>query len=74
VGLPCWLSRKDSTCNAGASDSLRGEDSVPEWERCPGERNGNPFQYSYLGIPMDRGDWQATYSPWDCKVSDTDTT
>ena len=28
--------------------------------RSPGERNGNPFQYSCLGNPMDRGAWQAT--------------
>ena len=27
--------------------------------RFPGEGNGNPLQYSYLGNPMDRGDWQA---------------
>ena len=26
----------------------------------PGEGNGNPFQYSCLGNPMDRGAWQAT--------------
>ena len=25
----------------------------------PGEGNGNPFQYSYLENPMDRGVWQA---------------
>ena len=25
-----------------------------------GEENGNPFQYSCLGNPMDRGVWQAT--------------
>ena len=25
-----------------------------------GEANGNPFQYSCPGNPMDRGDWQAT--------------
>ena len=28
--------------------------------RSPGERNGNPLQYSCLGNPMDRGAWQAT--------------
>ena len=28
--------------------------------RSPGEGNGNPLQYSCLGNPMDRGDWQAT--------------
>ena len=34
--------------------------SVPESERCPGEGNGNPLQYSYLGNAMDREAWQAT--------------
>jgi len=24
------------------------------------EGNGNPLKYSYLGNPMDKGDWQAT--------------
>ena len=28
--------------------------------RSPGEKNGNPFQYSYLGNSMDREAWQAT--------------
>ena len=27
---------------------------------CPGERNGNPLQYSCLENTMDRGVWQAT--------------
>ena len=26
----------------------------------PGEGNGNPFEYSCLEKPMDRGAWQAT--------------
>ena len=26
----------------------------------PGGGNGNPLQYSCLGNPMERGDWQAT--------------
>ena len=30
----------------------------------PGEGNGHPLQYSCLGNPMDRGAWQAIYSPW----------
>ena len=33
--------------------------SVPGSGRSPGERNGNPLQYSYLKNPMDRGAWQA---------------
>ena len=28
--------------------------------RSPGEGNGNPLQYSYLGNPMERGAWRAT--------------
>ena len=34
--------------------------SIPASGRSPGERNHNPLQYSCLGNPMDRGDWQAT--------------
>ena len=28
---------------------------IPGSERSPGEKNGNPLQYSGLGNPMDRG-------------------
>ena len=28
--------------------------------KIPWRRNGNPLQYSCLGIPMDRGAWWAT--------------
>ena len=54
VGLPWWLSSKESTCNAGDTDSTPG--SV----RAPAEENGNPFSYSCLENPMDRGAWWAT--------------
>ena len=33
--------------------------SILDWEESPGERNGNPLQYSYLGNPNDRGSWWA---------------
>ena len=33
---------------------------IPGSGRSPGEGNGNPLQYSYLGNPMGRGTWQAT--------------
>ena len=33
---------------------------IPELGRSPGEGNGNPLQYSYLGNPMARGAWLAT--------------
>ena len=49
-----WFSGKESACNAG--DTV----SVPGSGRFPGEGNGNPFQYSYLGNFMDRGAWWAT--------------
>ena len=37
-----------------------GAGSIPGWGRSPGEGNGNPFQYSCLRNPMDRGAWLAT--------------
>ena len=39
--------------------NARGADSIPGLGRSPGEGNGNPLQYSYLGNTMDRGAWQA---------------
>ena len=44
---------KNPTANAG-DGSL-----IPGLGRSPGEANGNPFQYSCLGYPMDRGAWWA---------------
>ena len=34
--------------------------SIPGSGRSSGEGHGNPFQYSCLENPMDRGAWQAT--------------
>jgi len=34
--------------------------SIPGLGKCPGEGNGNPFQYSCLKNSMDRGAWQTT--------------
>ena len=56
-GLPQWLSSKESTHNAGAS---RDVTSIHGSRRSPGEGHGNPFQYSCLENPMDRGAWRAT--------------
>ena len=39
---------------ADAGDA-REVGSIPGWERSPGGGNGNPFQYSCLENPMDRG-------------------
>ena len=44
---------RESACNAGDVGS------VPGSGRSSGEGSGNPFQYSCLGNPMDRGAWQA---------------
>ena len=47
-----WLSNKASACQAGDAGDMG---SIPELGRSLGEGNGNPFQYSCLGNPMDRG-------------------
>ena len=39
--------------------------SIPVSARSPGGGNGNPFQYSGLGNPMDR--ILVGYNPWGCK-------
>ena len=48
---------KNQTASAGDS---RDMGSIPGLGRSPGEGNGNPFQYSCLENPMDRGAWPAT--------------
>ena len=50
LGLPSWLSGKESACQSRSHGSGRS----------PGGGNGNPLQYSCLGNPMERGTWQAT--------------
>ena len=45
---------KNLSANAGDMGS------IPGLGRSLGEGNGNSFQYSCLGNPMDRGSWQAT--------------
>ena len=53
---------KNLPANAGDAGWIRRSG------RSPGIGNGNTLQYSYLGNPMDRGAWQATYNPWGCKI------
>ena len=53
IGFPDGSDGKES-CNPGDPDLIPGSG------RSPGEGNGNPLQYSYLGNPIDRGMWQAT--------------
>ena len=37
---------------------VRDSGLIPGLGRSSGEGNGNPFQYSCLGNPVDRGAWQ----------------
>ena len=53
-GFPGGSDSKESVCNAGDLGS------IPGLRRFPGERNGNPLQYSCLENSMDSGAWQAT--------------
>ena len=50
--LPDGSVVKNSLANAGNLGMLPGSG------RSPGEGNGNQFEYSCLGNPMDRGAWQ----------------
>ena len=54
VGFPSGSVVKNPPTNAGDMGLIPGS------RRSPGEGNGNSFQYSCLGNPMDRGAWQAT--------------
>ena len=53
-GFPCGSDCKESACNAGHLGS------IPGLGRSPEGGNGNPFQYSCLKNPKDRGAWEAT--------------
>ena len=59
MGLPRWLSGKESTYSVGDMGLIPGSG------RSFRGGNGNPLQYSCLGSPTDRGDWHATV----CRVT-----
>ena len=74
VGLPRWLSGKESTCDAGDAGLIPGSG------RSPGEGNGKPLQYSCSENPEQEepGAWTEPgqrslvgYSPWGRKESVT---
>ena len=48
---------QNPSANAG---DIGDVSSIPELGRSSGEGNGNPFQYSHLKSPMDRGARWAT--------------
>ena len=56
-----WVSQvalvvKNPAANAG---DVRDTGLTPGWGSSPGERSGNPRQYSCLENSMDRGAWRA---------------
>ena len=52
--FPGGSAYKESICNAGDLDL------IPGLERSPGEGNGTPPRFYYLGNPKDGGSWGAT--------------
>ena len=56
MGLPRWLSGKESSCNAGGTGAAG---LIPGQGRSPGEGCGNLLQCSRLENPTDRGAWKA---------------
>ena len=48
---------KNTSANTG---DVRDVGLTPGSGRSPGRGHNNPFQYSYMENPMDRGDWQTT--------------
>ena len=54
VGLPWWLSGKESACHC------RRHTFGPWVGTIPWRRKWQPLQYSYLGNPMDKGAWYTT--------------
>ena len=68
LGLPQWLSYKESACDAGVAGD---PGLIPGWGRSLGGGHGNPVQYSFLKNPMDRRAWQATVHGVTKKESDS---
>ena len=52
MGFPGGSAVKNPSADAGGAGDIG---STAALGRSPGERNGNPFQYSRLENPMDRG-------------------
>ena len=57
IGFPRWHSGKESACQCSRCKRHRFD---PWVGKILEEGNGNPFQFSCLENPMDRGAWQAT--------------
>ena len=66
-GFPGCTVVKNLPANAGDARDLG---LIPGSGKSPGVGNSNPFQYSCLENPMDRGAWQATVH----RIAELDTT
>ena len=64
VGLPLWLSSKESTFAGDVGDV----GLIPVLGRSPGGKHGNPLQYSCLDNPTDRGAWRCRRCGFDSWV------
>ena len=58
---------KNSPANAG---DIRDMGLIPGWGRSPRGGDGNPFQYSCMENPIDRGAWQVTVH----RIAESETT
>ena len=65
--LSRWCSGIESHCQYRRCKRCR----FPWVWKIPWGGNDNTHQYSCLENPMEKGAWQATYSPWGHKESDT---
>ena len=68
MGFPGSTGGKEPTCQCRRHKRCWFN---PWVRKIPGKGNDNPLQFSCLENPMDRGAWQAAYSPWGCKELDT---
>ena len=60
LGLPGWLSGKESACNAGATEDAS---LISGLGRCPGEGHSNSLQYSFLENSLDEeARWATVHS------------
>ena len=64
----CWCFPK-CLCYFKISLNTGDLSSIPGWGRSPGRGNGYPLQYSCLENSMDRGDWQATVTKSQTRLS-----
>ena len=64
IGLPWWLSSKESACKAGDAGSNPGLGTSP------GQGNDKPLQYSSVGNRIDRENLASTVVPSIAEESD----